>query len=409
MKEKKKIWLINQYLCTPELNGDDHRHSFLAEEFIKKGYDVTLITSSFSHVPYRENKFSGIFKLLEGDIRTLLIKGNSYKSTQGFSRVLSWLVFCFLLFFIPSRKLPKPDIIIVSSNSLLPILNVVFYFKKRFKKVRFILEIRDIWPLSLIEIGNFSEKNIMIRFLAWVEKIGYKRADYIVSLLSDCDKHIEKVLRHKDFKYSWISNGYQLKEESYYEELPVSITKVIPKDKFIIGYAGSLGKANAMEYIIQAVNEIQDDNVVLCILGNGDERNNLIKLSQGANNIFFLDRVPKNQVLSFLEKCDLLYFSSKNLSLYSYGISANKSFDYMYAEKPILISAPYHKSVVDLSGCGKLIPTEDVTELKNTIKKFSIMDDKELNIMGDNGKKYLMENFTYELLAKKFIKIFESF
>lgn len=408
MKKKKKIWLINQYLCTPELNGDDHRHSFLAQEFINKGYDVTLITSSFSHVPYRENKFSGIFKLLEGDIRTLLIKGNVYKGTQGFSRVLSWLIFCFFLFFIPTRKLPKPDIIIVSSNSLLPILNVVFYFKKRFKKVKFIIEIRDIWPLSLIEIGGVSEKNIMIKFLAWVEKIGYKKADHIVSLLSDCDKHIEQVLKTRNFNYTWISNGYQLQDESYYQEIPDFIENSISEKTFVIGYAGSLGKANAMEYIVQAVKELNKENILLCILGNGDEKNNLIELSQGAKNILFLDRVPKNQVLSFLKKCDLLYFSSKNLSLYSYGISANKSFDYMYAEKPILISAPYHKSVVDLSGCGKLIPTEDVTELKSTIKKFSIMKDEELKLMGEKGKKYLKKNFTYELLAEKFIKIFEN-
>lgn len=109
LMQKKSVWLINQYLCTPELNGDGHRHSFLAEEFSKKGYNVTLITSSFSHVPYRNNEFNGLFKVLDNNIRTVLIKGNKYKGTQGVSRVLSWLIFCFLLFFIPLKKIPKPD------------------------------------------------------------------------------------------------------------------------------------------------------------------------------------------------------------------------------------------------------------------------------------------------------------
>lgn len=405
---KKNVWLINQYLCTPELNGDDHRHSLLAEEFIRKGYDITLITSSFSHVPIRENKFKGLFKVLDGDIRTLLIKGNKYKSTQGISRVFSWLIFCFLLFFIPTKKIAKPDIIIVSSNSLLPILNVVFYFKKKFKNVKFILEIRDIWPLSLIEIGNFSEKNILIRFLGWVEKLGYQKADYIVSLLSDCDKHIKKVLKNNDFNYEWISNGYKLKEESYYQNIPKSVENQIPYDSFVIGYAGSLGKANAMEYIIQAVGELQDENIALCILGNGDEKENLVKLAKDTENIFFIDRIAKNQVLSFLEKCDLLYFSSKDLHLYSYGISANKSFDYMYASKPILLSAPKHKSIIDLSDCGKLVPAENISELKKAIREFVGMETKKMSSIGLNGKSYLKSNFTYEILAEKFIKVFES-
>ena len=104
---KKSVWLINQYLCSPELNNEGHRHSYLADEFIKKGYDVTLITSSFSHVPYRNNNFKGFYKIIDKNIRILLIKGNKYKSTQGMSRVISWLVFSFFLFFIPIKKIPK--------------------------------------------------------------------------------------------------------------------------------------------------------------------------------------------------------------------------------------------------------------------------------------------------------------
>src|SRR5690606_37060250 len=145
---KKSIWIINQYLTTPELNGESHRHSSLADEFTSKGYDVTLITSSFSHFQYRHNKINGLFKLVRNHpLRTLLIKGNKYKSTTGINRMFSWVVFCFLLFFIPTKKLPRPDIIIVSSLSLFPILNVVYFFKKKYKNVKFVLEIRDIWPL----------------------------------------------------------------------------------------------------------------------------------------------------------------------------------------------------------------------------------------------------------------------
>ncbi|MFD0964598.1 glycosyltransferase family 4 protein [Pseudofulvibacter geojedonensis] len=400
----KNIWLINQYLCTPELNGDGHRHSFLAEEFIKNGYDVTLITSSFSHVPKRENKFKGLFKITGSNIRTLLIKGNIYKETQGVARILSWLLFCFLLFFIPTKKLPKPDVIIVSSNSLLPILNVVFFFKRKFKGVKFILEIRDVWPLSLIELGSFSTKNIFIRFLAWVEKLGYKHADHIVSLLIDVDKHVEKILKSKDFNYTWISNGYQIEDESYYQPLPERIKNKIPKDKFVVGYAGSLGIANAMEFVIDAVKDNPD--VCLCILGNGNEALNLRQLAKDHNNIIFFDRIPKNQVNSFLKECDLLYFASRNLKLYELGISANKTFDYMYAERPILLSAPTKNNIVDIANCGKVIPAESIDDIRKSLvefKKHSVRKRKEL---GNNGKEYLLKYFTYDKLAKIFIKTF---
>lgn len=407
MTKKKSVWLINQYLCTPELNGDGHRHSYLAEEWIKKGYDVTLITSSFSHVPHRKNEFKGLYKVSSGKIRTLLIKGNKYNQ-KGLTRILSWLIFCFLLFFIPTKKIPKPDIIIVSSNSLLPILNVVFYFKKRFKKVKFILEIRDIWPLSLIELGGFSKNNLFVKFLALVEKLGYKKSDYIVSLLINTDKHIEKVLRRRNFKYSWVSNGFDLNNLDTQQSLPVSLANKLPKNKFIIGYTGSLGIANAMEYIIEAAKILEKENIALCIVGNGDEKNKLVQMAKGYDNIIFLGRIPKNQVLSFLYKCDLLYFSSKKIDLYKYGISANKTFDYMYSEKPIILSASTYNNVIEFANCGFIVPPEDINAIVEKVRELNNINVNEIIEMGKRGKKYLLDNFTYQKLANDYTLIFES-
>lgn len=404
---KKSVWLINQYLCTPELNGDGHRHSYLADQWIKKGYDVTLITSSFSHVPYRSNNIKGLFKVIDGDIRTVLIKGNKYSETQGVSRILSWLIFCFLLFFIPTRKIPKPDIIIVSSNSLLPILNVVFFFKKRFKKAKFILEIRDIWPLTLIELGGFSPKNIFIKFLAWVEKLGYKKADHIVSLLVNTDKHIEKVLNNRNFKYTWVSNGFDSNITKDLEPISNDMQNKIPND-FVVGYAGSLGIANAMHYIIEAIKLLKDKNVYLCIVGKGNEEQKLKKIAEGYDNIIFFDKIPKNQVQSFLSNCSILYLGIQNLPLYRYGISMNKTFDYMFAEKPILLSAPTD-NIIEVANCGKVVKPDNIKMLCNNILMFKKMSEEERSNMGKRGKTHLLNHFTYEKLANDYIVIFKSF
>ena len=405
---KKSVWLINQYLTTPELDGNGHRHYYLASEWQKKGYDVTLITSSYSHIGKRNNSFKGLYKIFDNSIRTVLIKGNRYKNTNGISRMLSWIVFSFLLFFIPARKLPKPDIIIVSSISLLPILNVHFFFKRKFKGAKFILEIRDIWPLSILEIGNYTSKNIFIKFLSYLEKTGYKNADYIVSLLLDANLHISNIVGHNDFNYSWISNGYNLESESYYLPIEDDLKGKIPKDKFIVGYAGALGTANAMETIINVFKGFDDENIALCLLGTGNEKENLILQSKNNSKIFFFDAIDKNKVQSFLKECDLLFFSSKNLNIYKYGISANKTFDYMYAAKPIVLSAPTNNNVIEIAKCGSVISAENPKELKNEILKYYRKSSDELELIGSRGKEFLIDNFTYKILSKKYIEIFNK-
>ncbi len=397
----KNIWIINQYLTTPELNGDGYRHYYLAKEFKKKGFDTTLITSSFSHIPSKNISFKGLFKILDNDIRTLVIKGNRYSNSKGIYRVLSWFVFCFLLLFIPKKKIPKPDYIVVSSMSLLPVLNVVYYFKKKYPKAKFILEIRDIWPLTIVELGGYSEKNIFVKFLAWVERLGYSNADHIVSVLINANIHIRNVLEHNEFKYSWISNGYYLDSSLGTENINKYLDDKIPKDKFIIGYAGTLGKANAMEFLVKAMQDLPN-NICLCILGGGNEKERLMKMTN-SKNIIFLDKVPKSQVLPFLNSCDLLYIGWHNSKIYNYGISAQKTFDYMYSSKPILMSGDFLDNSISRGKCGFVIPAENTDEIKKSLVSISKMDKRELLELGDSGKAYLLENFTYDLLAKKYI------
>jgi glycosyltransferase involved in cell wall biosynthesis len=403
MKENftKNIWIINQYLTTPELNGNGYRHSYLADIFQDNNYDVTLITSSFSHVPHKDIKINGLFKILNSNIRTILIKGNRFKKSKGLQRILSWFIFSFLLFFLPKSKLPKPDFIIVSSMSIFPVLNVVFYFKRKYPNVKFIFETRDIWPLTIIELGGYSKNNLFVKLLAWIEKLGYEKADHNVSVLINADKHIKSVLNHDNFKFSWISNGYNISKDNVAEEISGYLESKIPKNKFIIGYAGTLGKANAMEYMVEAMQGL-NENVCLMILGSGNEKGALKKLDR-SDKIIFLDKVPKSQVLPFLKKCDLLYLGWHDSKIYNFGISAQKIFEYMYAGRPILMSGDFEDNPISKANCGFVISAENINEINKAVVEILKLNKIFLDELGTNGKSYLMENFTYNLLAKKYI------
>ena len=71
----------------------------------------------------------------------------------------------------------------------------------------------------------------MVLVMAWVEKIGYRKADAIVSLLPNANKYIDKISKDPS-KYYWIPNGI---DESLLvnETLSEEILNQIPKDKFI--------------------------------------------------------------------------------------------------------------------------------------------------------------------------------
>ena len=158
----KNIWIINQYTGSP-YHGMNYRSYYLAKEFVKTGHNVTIFSGSFSHLFINLPKTKGLFteENIDG-INYIWVKTPKYKSSKSFSRLLNMLAFMFVLFCFNIFKMKKPDKIIISSLSLFPVLNA--YIWSKIFKIEFIFEVRDIWPATLIEMGNISKTHPLVLF-----------------------------------------------------------------------------------------------------------------------------------------------------------------------------------------------------------------------------------------------------
>jgi glycosyltransferase involved in cell wall biosynthesis len=407
--DKKNIWIISQY-AIPVKYGFGTRHFFLGKEFAKKGMNVHVIASSFNKFFEASKKFPADkkefnFEEIDG-VNTCWVKGFKYKNNDGLGRMFSWLVFTFKLFFLPIDKLRKPDVIILSSLSLPPIIAAV-YLKKRFK-AKLIFEIRDIWPQTLIDVGNYSTKNPLIWVLKWIERFGYKNADHITATMPRADLHIKEVL-NQPFQFTCIPQGINL---DFFNNLQILEKKFleehIPSNKFIIGYAGTLGKANGLETIIETFKDLAGTHpqLHLVLLGDGPLKERLTVLAAGAANITFVPKVNRAFVNSFLQQCNLLYDSVKAVPLYRFGSSQNKWMDYMYSGKPMLVSYTGFLSLINEAGCGIAVPSEDKQALKDAIIGFNQMDAGKLTEMGLKGKEFVLKHRSFDKLAENYLELF---
>ena len=400
---KNNIWIINQY-CGSKFHGMNFRSWYFAKELKKKGYNPHIISASYSHLFYKLPVTKGKFTLEDVDgIPFTWVKVSKYKGSQSIGRVLVMIQFMLNLFFLPKKKLQNPDVIIVSSLSPLPIINAYLWSIKY--KAKLIFEVRDIWPLSLIEIGGFSKLNPLVLFFGWFEKFAYKKADKVISLLPNAKPHMESRGMEKD-KFVHIPNGFNLEEMKKSKELDKSISNSIPKDKFIVGYTGSLGASNAMEYLIEASNHLENnENIHFVIFGKGQH---LEKLKNNAkNNVSFFGQIDKSEIQSAISFFDVCYIGWHNHSLYRFGISPNKIFDYMYAGKPIIHSVNTSNDFVQIAEAGISIPTENPKEIANAVSEISKIENKKLKEWGKNGKKYVEENHTFSHLTELLISTFE--
>lgn len=402
---KKNIWIINQYAGSPYY-GMNYRSYYLAKEFVKSGHSVTIFSGSYSHLFMHLPQIKGWYskETIEG-IKYVWIKTPKYSESKSTRRVWSMLVFSMRLFFLNILKYKKPDVIIISSLSLFPVLNA--YIWAKLLKVKFVFEVRDLWPLSLIELGNVSRYHPLVLLLGWIEKLGYASANRVVSVLPNAKKYmVSRGMSEEKFVY--IPNGISVGEIDAMHDIPKHIQNQLPTDKFLIGYIGTVGIANAVEYLIEAAKLLREESHIhFLIVGKGGELDRLKTYcaKHHLSNVTFIAPIPKGQVQSMLKYIDLCYIGWRKKPIYQYGVSPNKIFDYMLSGKPILHAINVKNDIVQEAKCGLRIEAEDPVAIKNALLYLSSLDRGTLTKMGERGKLYVKQNHNYEYLTQRYMDI----
>jgi glycosyltransferase involved in cell wall biosynthesis len=401
------IWIINETTGS-KIHGMVFRPYYLAKEFVKKGHEVVIFSGSFSHIYSNPPEVEGSTKkeIIDG-IKYCWIKTPKYKRSQSLGRIFNAFVYVLRLFFISKKEFGIPDVIIVTSPTPFSIINGYCY-KKKFN-ARLIFEVRDIWPLTLIEIGSISKRHPFVVFTQFFENFSYKVSDFVVSVLPNSKKHM---MEHgmEEGKFVHIPNGIDIEEICNAKDVDFNVTNLIPENKFIVMYAGKIGLSNALEYFFSAIEKLKDyENIHFIVAGGGSEKQIYINFvnEKKLENITFIDSVKKEQVPSLLSFADVFYIGWHKNNLYKFGISANKIFDYMYARKPVIHSVQIEANdSVKEAGAGISVEPENPDVIAGAILQLYNMTEKERIHMGEKGREHILNNHTYEKLADLYLKIF---
>jgi len=396
----KTIWYISKYCIISSKYSYGSRGWLLMEEFSRKGHKTVVITAH--NDSYNGENKTKSYSFAKKNIKVVIIKTIKYYSSKSLKRIISWFDFELNLFCFDKKFLPIPDIIIISSLSLLTILNGI-YLKKKYG-CKLVFEVRDIWPLTLVELGGYSNYNPLIKLLSFIEKIGYEKSDIIVGTMPNLSEHVRKILGYNKPVYFIPMGVNKSMLQNKKIETPKYIKYHLKTDDFNIVYAGTFGMTNSLSTFFKAAEIFKAyPKIKFIIFGDGDLRKNYIKRYGYLPNLIYFSKVQRNLVQCFLSYADVLYFSAFKSKVYDYGQSANKFIDYMISGKPIIASYSGYYSMINEANCGYFIPAEDVNALVNKIKELIKVPKSERNIMGARGRSWLIKNRKYEKLADNYL------
>lgn len=394
----RTIWYISKYVAPPQGDSVGSRGYELMRELALTGHESVIITSDANHLTEVPPVSGTVLRQDRDGLRMYWLRTFKASTAKSWQRIVSWLHFEWRLFRFDTRALPRPDAIIVSSLSLLTVFNGLL-LRRRYR-ARLVFEVRDIWPLTLVEEGGFSAGNPFVRALAFVERLGYRRADVIVGTMPALGAHVREVLG-REAPVHCIPMGFSGRIESAESDrIPPSPS---PQGGLVVGYAGTVGVTNALEVLFDAARLLADQpGIRFRIIGDGPLLAGFKEQYADLDSVEFVAKVPKNAVRAELQRCDLLYLSTYPSRVWEFGQSLNKVIDYMLSARPVLASFSGHPSMIDEAGCGVFVPAGDPEAVAAELRRFAAMSADERDDMGARGRTWLLEHRSYERLASNY-------
>lgn len=398
-----RILVINHYAGAPHL-GMEYRPYYMAREWVRAGHEVWIVAADHSHL----RQIPTVPGIQEIDGVTYRWIATPAYNGNGIRRVLNIRAFCSKLSKL-SRWVKadvRPDVVIASSTYPMDIWPCRQLARQNNAKL--VWEVHDLWPLSPMELGGMPWWHPFILWVQRAENVACREADVVVSMLPYADRHL--VTRGLDSsKFHYIPNGISLcdweKSTRPMPELHRGLfDKLSRQGRWVLGYTGAHGVSNALHTVIDAFSSLKDTKASLVLVGQGPEKDRLVQraIRQGGD-IHFLPPVPKQVIPDILRSCDALYVGSQRKQIYQFGVSPNKVMDYAMAAKPIINAIAAPNDIVADANCGVSVAPENPAEVGKAVRYLMSLPATELTSMGKRGGKHVAENFTYDVLGRKFV------
>lgn len=369
-------------------------YSDLCRELIGRGHNVYIVCpdelgEGGGFLPYGSH--GGILRVKTGRVqKTSLIK-------KGIATLL--LGYRFKSALKKHLREVRFDLVLYSTPPI-TLYSIVKYVKRRDKAVTYLL-LKDIFPQNAIDIGIMSKRGIkapIYHYFRWVEKKLYAISDQIgcmseanVAYLKKQDPEIPEEKIHVS------PNSVEPCLESFGIEEKRQIREKygLPTDKKIFIYGGNIGKPQGVPFIIECLKAVSDlDECHFVVCGTGTELPLLKKYAESTENKNFtlIPGLPRAEYEEFVGACDVgLIFLDYRFTIPNFP---SRLLSYMQKSMPVISCtdrATDIGTVIENGGFGISCHSNDVESFRDAV--VAILD-ADTDTLGENGAKYLLENYT---------------
>ncbi len=392
----------------PEVNAPANRTFEHARRWVADGHQVTVITGVPNHPKgtlfpgyqnrwHQEEEMEGIRV-----VRTWMFLG---PPDTSWARSINYLVFLFTALFA-SFRVKAPDVVVATTPQFF--CGVAGLLVARMKRRPFVLEVRDLWPDSIIQLLGLDSR-FVIGALEWIERWLYRSTAGIVVNSPAFVDHIATFGVPRE-RMALIYNGVDPSIFELRERDPALLCEHGLDGKFLVGYVGTLGMAHGLVSVVEAAETLRSDpNIVFVLIGDGADRVHLEREveKRGLHNVHLIGLRPRAEIPAWIASLDVSLVLLRDIAVLE-TVIPSKIFETLVEARPVVLAARGAiRKLVEDANAGYVIDPEDTNALVKAIQQIRAHPEEAAR-RAQTGRTWVLAHFNRESLARQMARFLEE-
>lgn len=394
-----RILFLTHYF-PPEVNAPASRTFEHCREWVRLGHEVHVLTCVPNHpagriYPGFRNRVLQHEERAGIQVHRVLTFPAANAGFAG--RTLNYLWYLVMAVLV-APFLPRTDVVVSTSPQFF--CGLAGWFVGLIKRAPWVLEIRDLWPESIVTVGAMKE-SAATRALAWLESFAYRKADAIISVTDSFVPHIEA--RGGQGKVTVITNGVDLEFFKPADSAEDLAREFGLQGKFVAAYVGTHGMAHGLDMVLRAAQRLKDEpGIAFLLAGDGAERERLLKSRDelGLTNVVMVAQQPKERMPAIWALTDVSLVLLRKAKTFE-AVIPSKIFEAMGMARPIILGVRGEaQRIVEASRGGICIEPDNDQELAAAVVALA-HDVERSRLLGQSGRTFVAANYDRSRLARR--------
>ena len=332
----------------------------------------------------------------------LVIPSNN---NNNFKRILNYTSYLFFAV-LKGLLMKKSDVLIATSPPIF--VGLAGLIVSKIKGSKFVLDVRDIWPESAVQMGTLKNKFI-ISFLEMLERLLYNNAS-LITVATPGMIEIIKTKTKKNVRVEYIPCGVNIPNLENKKEKFSNPFLQFEEKKFFVLYAGLHGFAQNLTTIIDAANLLKENkNISFYFIGDGPDKNRIKNYTEklALRNVTFFDPLPRDEIRKFFKYTDCAIVPLRDLEIFK-NVFPSKTFELMSYGVPTIVGVGGEiEKIINSTSSGISVKPDNATEYAKAILKYAQDKQFTLNVK-ENAIYTARKYFDYKVTNKRFLELFKD-